>query len=432
MRPLTQAVTHTANRMWQAVMSASKRSTAKTDIGSASSTPIIGLFAQSGVREAWWPLTPSLCLASNQPSVEAPNVVEGQGAYISFSPKDDHCILLNKNQRVLVSDLASDIGEDIYTQRMQAGTVSEQDAPLIQKLNSSWLYATTQSRINELPPGVQLISGYAALRALLSRSSLLKELHAPFVTGVLFHSEEAELQVLILMVCSEKGELSGMDYIPLAGLDPESAIRSFVQNVRLSSSGEWSQERTAIFSAQALLDVSLKAYPGESYFYGVASSLLFSRTKVASAALLACTVTATLCLTYSNSGIKTNTKKTADAMLAQQTEITRSLSGDQLGSLLKRRSVDVETAIAKATAVWQNGALVSLKATKDLLTLTVTHKVQTPEQSPELLAQALSIAAPKGCTRTQSFTTTQVTELYLNYECQTSDPDLQRLGSAAH
>lgn len=415
-----------------------RRPTAARAIALAS-TPAIaptGVFCQSGAREAWWPLTTDLHLASTQPNTEP-----APGIYISFSPQDDQCVLLDKAQRVLVRDLISDIGEPVFAQRYQpAANGATAEAPaegslLSKRLRNAWLYATTQSRLNNLPADVQVISGLAALRALLATSSSLNTLQAPFVTGILFQGDS--VQVLVLMVCSETGELSQMDYVPLAGLDPASAIRSFVQSVRLSASGDWTQERTAIFTADEILRLNptLRPYPRESELFGIAASKLWRTGATASGTVLAGTATALAALTYLNHSHATQAQQHQQKLQSQQLELIHMLANERLAAVLERRSVHVEDAIAKASAVWQEGARVVVSATPETLKLTVSHKVQaseqSPEQNPQALARALSITPPQGCNRLPPSITPQISELYLTYECQTFDPDLQRIGAAA-
>lgn len=400
---------------------------------------VTGVFCQSGAREAWWPLTPQLDLASGQPAPQPQ-----AGTYISFAPQDDQSLLMDKAQHSLVRDLISDIGEPVFALRyvppptpedaLRASAQSDSSV-LLPRLKAPWLYATTQARLNTLPGDVQLISGLAAIRGLLATSDLTHALKAPFVTGVLFSGDA--VQVLILMVCSENGELGQMDYIPLAGLDPASAIRSYVQTVRLSASGEWTQDRTAIFGGHEVLRLgsALRAYPRESEVLGVPISKLWRIAAVASGASLVCTGTAVAALSYLNHTGSAQIQQQQQQAQAQQQSITQMLASDRLAAVLERKSVRTDEAIAKATAVWQDGSKVVITATPELLKLSVAHKVQStdqsPDQTPQALARALSIPAPTGCQRLPPSITPQITELYLTYECQTPDPDLQRLGSVA-
>jgi hypothetical protein len=410
---------------------------------------VTGVFCQSGSREAWWALTPELRLASGQPGAEPL-----PGTYISFAPHDDQCLLMDKAQRMLVRDLISDIGEPIYAQRYQPVQSSAKsinhgvESPvsvLVRRLESPWLYATTQARLDSFPVDVKIVSGLAALRGLLATSPSLHTLQAPFVTGVLFQGDasqsqtpgQGQVQVLVLMVCSETGELSQMDYVPLAGLDPASAIRSFVQSVRLSSSGEWTQERTAIFTADEILRLgsALRAYPRENEILGVAVSKIWRMSATVSLSALACTGTALAALTYLNHDDVNKAQATQHQLQTQQQSLQMMLATDRLAAVLERRSVKADDAIAKATAIWQEGAKVVIDATPRYLKLTVSHKVQTsdqnPDQTPQALAKALSIAPPDGCTQVPPSITPQISELYLTYECKTSDPDLQRLNTVA-
>jgi hypothetical protein len=409
-------------------------------MSAVTSSNVTGVFCQSGTREAWWPLTPQLYLASDQPGIEPM-----PGTYISFAPQDDQCLLMDKAQRVLVRDLISDIGEPVFAQRYQSASGGSSsrankagnanDSLMVRRLKSPWLYATTQARLNNLPSDVQMVSGLAALRGLLASAPNLHTLQAPFVTGVLFPG--GSVQVLVLMVCSETGELSQMDYVPLAGLDPASAIRSFVQSVRLSATGEWTQERTAIFSAQEILNLgtALRPYPRESEVLGIAVSKLWRiGASIATLALGFCGA-APAGLTYLNHSASAQAQQTQLQLQSQQQALTQMLATDRLAAVLERRSVKADDAIAKANAVWLEGAKVVIAATGESLKLTVVHKVQTsdqsPDQTPQALAKALSITPPEGCTRVPPSITHQISELYLTYECQTSDPDLQRLRPAA-
>ncbi|MDI9235186.1 hypothetical protein [Limnohabitans lacus] len=424
---------------------------------------VSGVYCQSNAREAWWSLTEQLHLASTQPVTEPL-----PGTYISFAPAEDQSVLMDKAQSVLVKDIISDLGEPVFAQRYQplsvprsapkstrldkgqAGTTGQGpaqaadgvlDSPLVRRLQSPWLYATTQARLDSLPQDVQMISGLAVLRGLLATSPSLQTLQAPFVTGVLFPGDA--VQVLVLLVCSESGELSQMDYVPLAGLDPASAIRAYVQSVRLSASGEWTQERTAIFTADEILRLgmgagggsALRPYPREPQILGIPiSNAWYWGSRVSTAALGLCGASLAG-LTYLNQGLTAQLQDDQLQLQKQQQALTQMLSTDRLAAVLERRSVKADDAISKASAVWQEGAKVVIDAKSQTLKLTVSHKVQSteqsPEQTPQALAKALSITPPEGCTRVPPSITPQISELYLTYECQTPDPALQRLLPAA-
>lgn len=409
------------------------------DLASTKPAGVAGVFFQSGTREAWWPLDKDLHLASTQPALEPV-----AGTYISFSPQDDYSVHMDKAQRVLVRDLISDIGEPVFTQRYQPATSSaknvdasdqEQPSLTVKRLQSPWLYATTQARLNSIPSDVQLISGLATIRGLLATSPSVHALQAPFVTGVLFQGDG--VQAMVLMVCSESAELSQMDYIPLAGLDPASAVRSFVQSVRLSASGEWSQDRTAIFTGDELLRLqpALREYPREAQILGVPASKIWGWAAKSSTVALGFSAATLAALTYLNHSNATEVQQSQLQRVELQKAIKGMVASDRLAAVLERRSVRIDDAITKASAVWQEGSLVSLAATADAIKLTVTHKVQatelSPEQNPQALAKALSISVPEGCARAPVSITPQISELYLTYECQTSDRDLQRLLTAA-
>ena len=434
-----------ANRNFMSTLRMPSWSSATASRSAPPSLAVTGVFCQSGSREAWWTLTPNLQLESSQPEAEPL-----PGTYISFAPKDDLCLLIDKAQRVLVRDMISDVGEPVFALRYQPTQTSNKAAgkhnadqnpasEIVRRLKGSWLYATTQARLNNLPNSVQMISGIAVLRGLLATSPQLHTLQAPFVTGILFESEDtaSQVQVLVLMVCSENGELSQMDYVPLAGLDPATAIRSFVQSVRLSSSGEWTQERTAIFTADEILRLgsALRPYPREIEVLGIAVSKLWRMGSVVSFGALACTGSALAALTYLNHSATAQAQQNKIQLQTQQQALTQMLATDRLAAVLERRSVKAEDAIDKASAVWQEGAKVVVDGTPDILKLTVSHKVQasdqSPDQTPQALAKALSITPPQGCTRVPPAITPQISELYLTYECKTSDPDLQRLSTVA-
>ncbi len=395
--------------------------------GSNKQLPITGVYCQSGAREAWWPLSQDMMLSDTQPQQEPQ-----EGVFLSFAPQDEHSVFLGKKRpQAIERELISDLGENVFTVKHQFGTASgsSDGDSMAQPLSQPWLYATTQARLDALPKKTQIISGIAAIRGLLATSNALHTLQAPFVTGVLF--DGPAVQVLILMVCSESGELTQMDYVPLAGLQPQAAIRSYVQSVRLSASGEWTQERTAIFMGQELSRLSLKPYPREAELFGTPASQLWRSCAQLSAGALVLSAGALTALIVMNKTQALSVEQSLQDVQKSKQALVSAIAENHLGALLERRSVSIDKAITNAQALWQDGARVSLKATPELLTLTVAHKVQNPEQSPQALATALSMQLPAGCMRLPPAVTPQMTELYLTYECQTPDPDLQRLGLAA-
>jgi len=394
----------------------------------SSAPAITGLFAQSGTRTAWWGLDAALGLVDSVPTEDPP---KHGGVYLSFSPEEDFSRSFERSYSATVSELIADLGEDVFCFKQQAAKIAANDSKLIKALRQPRIYATYKSRIESTPANVQLISGIAALRGLLATSNKLDSVEAPFVTGILFDGHDTGVQVLILGVCQDDGEIDQFDYIPLAGLDPASAIRSYVQSVRLSASGEWTQDRTAIFPASALLvdGLQLTPYPKEASYFGVAESKLWKIGMITSISALTLVSTGSAALHFQNASKSLEIQSTKLEIQKTTDEITKAITGPYLSSVLEKRSVDYESAIDKAKRVWTPGATVAIKASKDLLLLTVTHKVQSVDQSPEILAKALSIAPPPGCERLPPETSQQITELYLSYECKTSDSDLQRLQS---
>lgn len=351
------------------------------------------------------------------------------GAYVSFT-KDDWAQRIERSSAHALADLKSDVGEPIFQLKLDHSERKlGQAAPTwVRQLLGPQLYATPCARLQDLPTGVRLVPGMALMRELLRLELTrmapedLSELQTPFVTGLLLPGDE--VQVLVLMVCGDDGELEGWECIPLAGVDIQIALSSFVQARHMSASGEWPAERTLIFSGEEIAPAlaRLKPYPSESDFLGVPLGTLY---KVGAIALTAGTA-ATLVATFAMQWWTQDLRSSAAAASAQVTLLEQQRRDDlvthRLGSYLQAQHVKPAQSIALAQAVWLPGANLRLSASPSQVQITAVYQ-NDPQasdadgQAQRPLLDALSLELPPGCVREGLATTNTVQLVEVRYQC---------------
>lgn len=383
------------------------------------------LFAQSGQREAWWPLDESKMLLTDHPTASAPD----NCVALSFSRYDYCASLTSTSQSAQIRDLVSDIGEDLAFRKIQVEKSSKSDSDSWKNVKAPWLYASTKSRLDVLPETTMVVSGYSAIRALLSKSEAVQHMETPFLTGFFFEGNGTNSQILILMLCHDDGRLTNLDYIPINGTDPENAIKSFVQSARLSSDGEWDAERQAIFPGISLNDVAhiIKTYPREEEIAGISVKVISKITAILSLAGVIGVASAAGYYTYLNHEAKNSANQSSSSKAIGTRNIVSEISGPKMGAYLAKRSTDISQAIVQAGKFWVEGSVVSIDATREILKLTMKYPMSANEGSTESVARALTKSTPEGCERMPVSTNPQITELTITYECQTSDTLLRRI-----
>lgn len=370
------------------------------------------------------------------------------GDYVSFC-KDDWQSGVERSTAMTLADLRSDIGESVFHLAMSHGA-RKTDPQWVRQLLGPCVYATPRERLADFTQGVQglqgirLIPGMALMRELLShyhRSSNpgsmnvpLSEMQAPFVTGLLLPGQD--VQVLILMVCTDEGRLQDWDYIPLAGVDISIALSAFVQARHMSASGEWPAERTLIFSGDEISTAlsAIKAYPTEPDVLGLPMSALYKLSAVSlSGAAVASLVATAVLMAWTAQQRSTLTQlrgQTQQIQLQQREELVV----HRLGAYLETQHVNPTHAIELATAVWLPGAALSVSATPEQVQITSVYQNDPAASGPEGQAQrplldALSLELPQGCEREALATSNTVQLLEVKYRCSAMQSTLSASSS---
>lgn len=384
---------------------------------------VVSFVTQLGPRELWWSLDEQVQLSENQPNSTPPQ----EGHIISFCVNDKDLVLSSVSKTSAeIKDFISDFGEDSYSFQMRHGKQNKKNLGAWKGINSACFYATPQSRFDGLNERVGVISGVAVLRSLLAKNEPIQSMEAPFVTGVLFPSADGGTQAIVLYLCDEEGRLTNFDYVPITGDDPSSAIRLFVQSNRLSSSGEWSNDRLAIFSSTEIQDVvdAIKVYPRQIEFYGFGVDHLFKMGAWSSGSLLVLAALYTGWLTYDNNQTKKILKSNDAALKAAVDSVNSYIGGPLFSAIISRKTVNIADVLERANKVWAPGAVVLVEATPKMLTLSVEYTLKTSEFDASSIVTFLRRASPEGCERSPVKANPQINKLLVKYECKTSDPYL--------
>jgi len=351
------------------------------------------------------------------------------GTYVSFT-KDDLTLRIERSSAHALADLKSDVGDPIFHLKLDhTERKLGQAAPAwVRQLLGPHVYATPCARLGEVPTGVRLVPGMALMRELLRLELMrmspetLSELQPPFVTGLLVPGDE--VQVLVLMVCGDEGELTGWEYIPLAGVEIQIALSAFVQSRHMSASGEWPAERTLIFSGEEIEPAlaRLKPYPSESDVLGVSVGTLYKVGAISLSGATAATLVATFALSLWTQDLRSGAAAARGQVALLEQQQRDELVTHRLGSYLQARHVLPEQSIALAQAVWLPGANLSLSATRSQVQITAVYQndaqaSDSDGQAQRPLLDALSLELPPGCVREGLATSNTVQLLEVRYQC---------------
>jgi hypothetical protein len=126
----------------------------------------------------------------------------------------------------------------------------------------------------------------------------------------------------------------------------------------------------------------------------------------------------------SESATQTTELRVANEQL-QNATITR------WGSLTKEGSVSITKAVQLAQSLHQEGLRLEIDADRELIRIKVIAKVIDASNTPIALTELMSAKAPEGCTRRNPETNTQLSELYITYECTSVDRGISSLLSGS-
>lgn len=393
----------------------------------AKSKQISAVLTQTGSREAWWDVGVGMQITSGQPSSSAPE----RGIALSFGTNDKELVQLPGSPAALAQEFIDDVADEVSHYKIRQGKPNKKHTGAWRGINSTCIYATPRARFEGESDSLKIIPGVAALRALLAKTSAIETMQTPFVTGVLFGGPDESTQVMVLYLCTDEGDLTKFDYVPITGGDPSAAIKLFVQTNRLSSSGEWDENRVAIFTGAEIEEVvgKLGSYPSRDRYLGMSVDLLTKGGAVVVGVSLVSILLYSGWLTYESNAIKTKNAQNVKALKDEQASLKQRLSGPRFGALIERKTVNVEAVLAQANAVWKEGALVRVVAKQGLTELTVLHPIKDKVINQEEIASVIRHGPPEGCERVAIESNPQMNELTVKYECKKPDPYLRLLDS---
>ncbi len=350
-----------------------------------------------------------------------------------------------------ISSIFSSLGGPAKTDESQA--IYQQDRS--RGLNGSdWLYATAEDRMKTTSPNSRLWPGRAMLRSLLAQAwAEQNQPTSPYVTGVVFTGEHHTL--VIFFKASESGELETMVSANLTNsvhgtpeeqavanqLRLEQALQNYLQHVRLAalnSASEFPADRICLFNgvdfikliANSQSNAIVRPYPTEVEYFGVGISTWWKlSTRVTAAGLIGVVCTSvyagiTAQWTKSESATQTTELRFANEQL-QSATLAR------WGSLTKEGSVSITKAVQLAQSLHQEGLRLEIDADRELIRLKVIAKVIDASNTPIALTELMSANAPQGCARRNPETNTQLSELYITYECTSVDHGISSLLSGS-
>lgn len=329
------------------------------------------------------------------------------GDVISFSEEDDKDTdgTAKDSAKTLSRRLMADMGTDI---------VSVNEAK-----REGWFYATPVSRVKMAPVGARIYSGRQILRTMLREAKVSPQ--APFVVGAAFSGDPTT--AVVLFVCDDGGRLRDMQYVPVAGEDLTATVRNFVQGARLAASGSFPEDRILVFDSEQLVKRMplFKAYPAEPELMGWPVSQWDRVALVASGAVFAGTALFGAWQWWAAASAAKSTAQLRQETSQAQLRIKLALN-ERLDGLLRTGSVPVDRAIDVAARVYRDGTRVELQTDRKQIAAKVVAKLDDPANGSEAISRLLSAPVPAGCGRRPLEINKTLSEVYLTYECPSTDP----------
>jgi hypothetical protein len=386
---------------------------------------VSSILTESGSRTAWWDIDEDLQIGSSESKAIPPD----GGVALSFSTSDKELVLLAGSSASLAREFVAEVADDVAHLKIRQGKPNKKHTGAWKGINSTCAYATPRGRFDGTSPALKVIPGTAVVRALLAKTASVEAMQAPFVTGILFDGSDQSTQVMVLYICSEEGELTKFDYVPIQGNDPSAAIKLFVQSNRLSSSGEWDEDRVAIFSGSEIAAVvgKLGGYPFQDEFLGVPHDVFAKAGVSILGASLLGMVLYSGWLLYENSVFKNQQVENSKILNNERVKLKERLSSSRFGALIERKTVKVDEVLSLANAVWKEGSTVRVVAKQGQTELIVVYPIKDKEISHEEIVSVVRDASPEGCVRRAIESNLQLNELTVKYDCKKPDPYISLL-----
>lgn len=391
------------------------------------STPALNkrLMAEAGVRLIAWRQTFGQSSSQREPTMD----LRGE-----FNRLSKNLAIAIKGDKPFSSDEAQTSAQD------RARSLS----------SSEWLYATPADRMATISTKSRIWPGRAILRNLLAQAwSEQPQPQSPYVTGVVFQGEHHTL--VVFFRATEAGELESMVSVNLTnsstGTDDERAsanqlrleqsLQNYLQHVRLAaldSASEFPAERICLFdSAEFVKQIAgrqnnpaVRPYPTEVEVFGVGVTKWWKiSTQLTALGLIGVVVTSV----YAGSSIQWSKHRLSNEA------VSLSVANDELKkttisrweAITQEGSVPIAQALKLAQALHRDGLRLEIDADRELLRIKVIAKVVDASNTPTALTDLMSIEPPESCTRRNPETNTQLSELYITYECTSVDHGISSL-----
>lgn len=315
---------------------------------------------------------------------------------------------------------------------------------------SEWFYATASERMATSAKNVCVWPGRAMVRKLLAQAwSEAPQPDNPYVTGVVFSGSLHTL--VVFFKASATGGLESMVSVDLPAASQTTqahendshnkslqlALENYLQHVRLASldsASEFPPERVCLFDGgefvKQLTEKSdphlLRPYPKEQELLGIGRTTWWNLTCNLSACVLLGVVVTTL---YASTAIQW----TKHASSVRETELDRAYIAlrntilSRWGSITREGSVPIDQAIRLAQGVYAEGRRTEIDVDRQKLLIKTISKVNHSANVPEVLLQLINTPPPQGCTRRSPETNLQLSELYISYECPSTDHRISAL-----
>ncbi len=315
---------------------------------------------------------------------------------------------------------------------------------------SEWLYATSTDRMKTTSTSSRLWPGRAMLRSLLAQAwAEQNQPTSPYVTGVVFTGHHHTL--VIFFKASESGELESMVSANLTNsthgtpeeqgaanqLRLEQALQNYLQHVRLAaldSASDFPTDRICLFDgveftkliANSQSSAIVRPYPTEVEYFGVGTSTWWKLSTQATAAGLIGVVFTSVYAGVSANWTKNDSAKQTTALRTANEQL-QNVTIARWGALTKEGSVPIMKAVEIAQSLHQEGLRLEIDADRELIRIKVIAKVVDASNTPTALTELMSANSPEGCTRRNPETNTQLSELYITYECTSVDRAISSL-----
>lgn len=364
----------------------------------------LAVLFRSSSRESYWSLNPDDGVLLSQ--LDQDQVVTGQ--IISFTNDDDKELLTEErdSESAMKKKIMADVGDEVVV----VSTVKK----------NGWMYATPLARVRDVQRGTRIYSGKLILRSLLEQSGRTPE-SGGYVLGAAFRGVMGTT-ALVMFKVDDTGAMTGMQYVPVPGNSIEGALRNYIQTVRLSATGEISQDRIIIFSEEDVHHMlgQVKAYPEELEIAGV-SLLVWGRLGLAGSSLALLGVLGQSAILAYQAKSTASQAASIRAQTVQSRDAAKQLYLDRLPTILAKTNLSVARPIDVANRIHMPGGLVEFESDRRATVLKVRMPIADSQDASDVAKSLNFEPAPDGCSRRPIESNRSLSDLQVVYECPQTD-----------